>query len=775
MTDIGLNLSLTMASPAAAFGRVVTPAWPVHHVFAYEARNAAFKYSNVQLIEDVGITILEPSLKLQDTLTTDFVFGSEGAWKQATNPITNKSEMTYTMGAVDASFDAQSSFSLGFDQPFYTYIGRGTTPIGATMDNQHVYTVLDVGTETLPSMSGSAVPIRLSFQLGRPAFLQYALPNPDGTDSWYWAPFGQNGIKGQNVPKSEDFFDGSRSIIVQWLPLPSLNMLLVDIAGGRERLILRLDNLAPSIVMNGVTYAYGASLSVVGGPVRLYGMNGRVSFGYYPMRFAKLGTVTSPTEQLPFVYQDDTAIVKFPQAAIPAGCSVTALVSTVDSSGLNVQYVASYTAPDSGDGFATTTPIAPEIFMNIPQTLASIVGGTPITFGLADICGWEEHTWLEKHEQEDPDGGIVGWTIRTEVGVKFWNGSGKWAATGGRHVAVQCARGLTIMDEYGHMVPLNPVTPMWLACTGWAGERTTLTRSDPHRIFDIVVEDRSWQLRRVSCGILPYFDEWCYMAAVRFILNHAGITNDWIDSDIFNGFCTCDYGPNPDGCPHYKLPVGTGANPKMDFSPTTKYFQCIMEIAGMVHEIMWFDQSGMFRRNPYYPGVYNAPYRGTFGQQDSSDPTDIGFCMGLYDKLELEIDTTDQRTVVQARGINPSTHQPYGALANVDDLIPGFTDEIHGFRDPLIMVSRLYDDPVAMNTMVEAALQKCMVPNALVNSGHMFLTTMSILDQYSVQEEGFVINGAINLSLEDFRARWSNNGTSIDMGSSMRGRWLLNL
>ena len=309
---------------------------------------------------------------------------------------------------------------------------------------------------------------------------------------------------------------------------------IVECAGSAARqwprgtLVFRPSRNTP-VYGPGLTYDAAAPLAVTAGKIRVAGCNGVASVQYLPMRFATSGTLTGPVIALPYPLPMRW-FVRSPAAEYdPATQSVAGSLAAVDPSGRLVQYQLTMTSAADSTGFAPLSPVVREVELDIPATYIP-VSSSPAVDISAQIAEIEEHQWF--------DPGTL--TVHSEVGINLDNTNGPYPLLGSAHVAAQYSRGLSVDGVDGAMMPM---------VTGWTGFKTTLTRADPKRRFDLVIAVRSWQLRRSPVGPLPYFDGWCFLAAMHFLANVGAVTDDYLGGQL----TSCAFGINPPGCPHMRL------------------------------------------------------------------------------------------------------------------------------------------------------------------------------------------------------------------------------
>lgn len=785
--DIGIYAQLMIATPGAAFGLAKTPPYAESYPVSFIASQPTAAKAGVRIIPDAGIMFLEPRPYLQNMALSEFTFPAAGTGEYVpssayvlTRDSANGTMMVLqSISTASTQWEMDTVAALIAGEAFFVRLGRGQTDGGAEGQGAATYACyVQVGDDTIPTASPvGGVPVRLWLQDGRAPFLQYATATPDGS-GWTWADYGQNGVISTTISDSSDLFASKgRAFNVAWIPDPDRNQLIVDLAGGTDTLVLTMPNQTPDNAGSGLTYSESPGLVVNPGRLKYFGYNGSASLAIYPMRFQPTGTFTSGDVQLPFVYQGNGSITA-PDASLPAGTSLTYKINP-SATGQAITYTLGLSGPVDGSGLATRTPVIPTVCLWVPPTYyPPYLTSTPTILTERDMSEVDESQWIEYAPTSD---GSFAMCIRTQVGIKFDNSfSGFSGGTNGRHWAVKYERGLTVSID-GNPTPATPLFPF---ITGWTGMKSSVYRADPTRQFDIIIEDRSWPLRRVSQRQLPPFDGWCFLSAIGYMALQGGILPAFISSDFFQ----CAMGPNPAGCPHFKLPVGTGQNPRVSYPPTGQYWQSMMDIAGMVHAVLYFDAGvdpapSTLQIMPYYPGMLQTPNRGLLTTTDYpyGDPQ---WLMTLLQGITGETDTADRRTGVALFGLDPSTNLAQGTYLNVTDL-PG-TDpvtgvawsdwiaSVHGFDDPLVNVSTLNADPNFTAQTAVSALQKVTMPGFFVPFSTWFHPASYVGDQYTIAEPMTVSpSGApLTFSIESKRSTWSALNMSGPPISTYRGRWL---
>lgn len=774
MSGIWLSNSTQIAPGPEAFGWQNTPPYAQRDIPAIIATMPGYQLNGLLAIPEANILCLTPTQLLTPTQSGDYAINTGSGQSQIIDSGTDGATGQQAIALPDASagqnFDFSSTASLYQNSAFFLKVSLSEPAPGATRSSTTNFVTVLVADGTLPNAANGGVPVALVLPYGMPPYLQRAIPNPDGTNTWFWPEGSENVVFSKNISRSEDLWNAvARTLTIEWIPLPSANCLVVRLGPNLDTLVMRGPNVNtvqgdPAYGSSSVTQSAGQTMSVCAGNLRCYGQNGALSFQFLPMRFPTSGTLLSGLIYLPFVYQGN-GFLNLPNSGFPGGTSQTSAFTTVDTTGTIVQYELTLTSEADGSGLAPTTPVVSDIQVLIPGTSAYMTfqGGADLSDNVSEIDERQEVQVVDC-----PGSGSQCLTIETVVGMNLSNYNAFLTGFGGAHVAVSYARNL-ILDG----VPLSePVQFL----TGWTGHDVKASRCDPMRKYDLVLVDKSWQLKRQSVGVLSYLDGWCHLAAHRYCLNQAGILDDFIDPALQ----TCDFGADPANCPHYKLPIGLGTSPRLGFHPETKYWEVLCELASYVHGVIYFDVFGIYHLVPYYPTVYGTPLKASFvsNSEQSSDPNYLDV---MKDGVTLGVDTKDTRTSIGIFGIDPSQNMVQGTFINADDIYGnGWTAVYHGFRDPAIFVTKLAVDPTFTAMFAWSAFERITMPPLTTTHGAFFLTGMFAFDRFYVTEQnpeddhgGYVINGTLECTCESVMSRWSALDPEV-FGTTVMGRWLAN-
>lgn len=782
--NLGLTIKLEVADSAAAFGWQVTPSYE-HPDQMSTMQPSSYTATNCVVDKDLGVLMLSPIPLFQNTMLTDWTTTATlssvdviGAWQQGMDAQTGYKCLSLVNASNTLEWSAESGDILGANQAWYLNITRGLSALTTTTSpNYDVDTVITIagdsssGDVTSEETPANGYPLRLHLPGEKAPFLEYALP--DGSGGWTWEGYGSNGVSGTKISKCSDLFNQSgRRLMIYCIPIPELNSVLVDIGNGAERLVLRGKKLKATYSGNDtVSYQEIDNLSIAAGNIKVTGKNGVATIQYLPLNYSTTGTFSYHQIQLSFIYQNN-GVIDLSSSVGHSGETYQYYINKLDDVGNLVGYDLYLSGP------GTTSPFIPAIYVKFPATYDNSYVNDVMEFTEADISDIEEYEELIENPSSDQDGPLDGWTIVRKVGITFNNAYGQFAATGGRHWACRYSRALTYYDEdSGQMVPFSDYIPF---LTGYFGESTSIERLDPNRKFHVVLEDKSWMLKRVAGKVQDYQDGRCYQAVMRYEAEMAGIAPYYISQDPYLGFGSCEYVANPEGCTHYKLPIGTAINPSFSFSPESKYWDNIMRVAGMVHEVVAFDNYGVLCRFPYYDYINNqAPYKGTFLTTDNTtDPNDSSFLMGMpsSSSLKLYANTFNRRTDVTVVGINPQNGERIVSHINADTIMgQGWSETYHGFRDSQYIASRVFTDANTVNTVMASLLGKCLVSSISVEFPTHFLPNLWVLNKVNVEESDYTINGTIPIVITRISRRYSNTGTEILLDGSVTGRWFYNV
>jgi hypothetical protein len=796
--DLGLGINLQIADAGAFYGWVNTPEF-VHPDQMNHLLEAEYESYGIKIDKDLGVLMLQPLPFYQDTSlsnwTTTAVIGStpvSNAWQQGTDATTNCACLSMVNSTNGLTWNALSDDSLTENQAWYLAISRGLSSVSSTTSSNYGYDVDTYVTIGIGSSSGSAgindtpdngYPIKIHMPADKQVFVEYA--TPDGSGGWVWGGYGTNGIYGTNISKCSDLFNQSgRQLSIYCIPIPDLNCCLIDIGNGAERIVIRGKGLKPVYAGNNqITYSDVTNFSVAAGQIQVNGTNGMATVQYFPLYYSNSGLFYYKQIQLSFQYQNN-AVIDLSSSVIPDGVTCNYVIGTLDDTGNLVGYELSI-AGDSviSDTISSVSPFIPCVYVKFPATYDNAYVSESLVLTESDISEVYETEELVENPSQDVDGLLDMWWVKRSARFRLTNSVGQWASLPkGRHYAAQYSRGLLYGDSNGYMLPVLPEYPQNLFMTGYVGEDSDINRNDPFRTFDLALVDRAHMpLQRVQCGIQPYLDGYCYQAACRFLMEAAGITPAWLSQDPYYGWGSCSMTPNPSGCTHFKLPIGTALDPSMSIDPRTPYFNAIAKILGLVHEVFSCNPSGVFVRVPYNDYIYNqSPIRGTFFTGDSGEPDSDTFLMGMpnWSSLTVSSNTEHMRTGIEVVGLNPNTGERIVSVLQADSVMgTGWSKSNIGFRHNQVLISRMFTDADTVNTVAQSALSKALVPAINVSWPTHFLPNFWVLDNVYISEPSLDTTGLgtmFPVTVLKIDRRYINHGGTIELSGTASGRYLQN-
>ncbi len=188
-------------------------------------------------------------------------------------------------------------------------------------------------------------------------------------------------------------------------------------------------------------------------------------------------------------------------------------------------------------------------------------------------------------------------------------------------------------------------------CT-WEAERAGPTRST----LKITCDDRSKQAREQFAVNLPFFDGWCHLGAMKYLLREAGYPESILDMpatsgsiDTFEGGCFdghADTDSNVDDFTHAQLPLAIlgVSEPCFNFSMGTPLWSCMQRVREFTNWYLYADHEGDI--------VFRAPKEVLSGgvKQTFVEVDEIGNFNEITNSVRVSLDTTDMRNGVYMQG-----------------------------------------------------------------------------------------------------------------------------
>ena len=83
-------------------------------------------------------------------------------------------------------------------------------------------------------------------------------------------------------------------------------------------------------------------------------------------------------------------------------------------------------------------------------------------------------------------------------------------------------------------------------------------------------------------------------------------------------------------------------------------------------------------------------------------------------------------------GVDPATGQVQASYLSADNVYPGFTRSVQGFREPAVDTSNLFVDPTFTAGYAGAALQRALLPTVFCEASCEFLPGLYALDRVQI-------------------------------------------
>lgn len=377
------------------------------------------------------------------------------------------------------------------------------------------------------------------------------------------------------------------------------------------------------------------------GNIRVVTQGSSMRFGYYPLRYPNPITLTkSPTkltgEQVQNTAQAQTTVNA--RTATPPNQTTTTTFATQDG----IAYTATVTASnvDSGDTLGAGSPARISDFtVYIPPTWTNAADGNPDgRIGELGLMRVDSMSLCDDVAQ----------TITYSANLTANNYKGAYNGSYGRFAST-----LDLSNGY-----------QWVRqCTGILGGKSGIhiTREDPQRIMQTPFGDK-WEQLCVPLNQEVDFDGWAWCAAMRFLLNAAGIHDMWLTFLPYWPPGVADA-----SCPYYTLKRGSGLRPASLHYRQEIIWSICQEICQMLSGIdpitalpipyyMGFDTLGNWHCEPLSfvsmqpSAFYSTRANATGGVQ--------------IERIEVFTSVADMRSSIDLFGIDPRsnellyTHQP---------------------------------------------------------------------------------------------------------------------
>ena len=701
---LALTADIVTMSPHAMFGLTTSPAYIVHDRFDEVFDQQAVNKTDVYIDKNARVLTAAPRTRVRDfclndptTATFTAVTGGASITDTVLDPQTGKRIVLFDDATKDAQFKIAAATAWSLDFGWCFKFVRGVAAADATHDRDHIY--LDLVMDSVDSsvkdpVHTSGISFRLRVRHGEPFILEVSR---DHGTTW------QEMTRSKEVPDTEKYLEThDRTLNIVFLPYRSKNVLSIYINHDIDMSVsLPDDAVLPDVMF------------------KVSGMNGKTLTAFYEIVYPTSWSVESASKDIGFVPTTEPSertipdIVSNPMA-FPIQCTVN-IVCYPDPVLLNnwKWKLTGTNAPYSGSGegltFSYYTPVIDAAEIEWPPQEYHSYTDTPVNLNPRRVT--ESHTF---------DMNTL--TITRSASITCDNHHAIWSPDlDGKRVsgvrAVSIARGWNGDNQIG--------------LVGWLGETNRYSRSDPHQEVTFNVFDRSFPVNRRVCSVLPPLDGWCINAAIRFLAGKGSITQSAMAS-----IPNCATGPNPSGCNHYKLPVGSGVSPRMKPNPTSPLWQEMRRIASMYKYILGFSETGDLLFYPYDIDQFDTvdtifsiyPGRNADGSPMLNEFTG---------SFETVCSVSDVKSRVTLIGIDPVTWQPlYVNNASKENSIvfnqadPAFL----GFYDEWVDIDPVYTNLVFMQDFANRMSQQTSIPALNVEFQLYLNPYLKLLDKIMVYE-----------------------------------------
>lgn len=710
-----------IANPLYAYGLQRTP-----NQMRYDAMDAvfwssAFSAEGLAFEAKTRTVILNPvplqiptskSLWQFNPTDSDPTKDTSGKWREIVDSATSLTILEMPDATSGRGFWATSLFDLTENAGFFLNIYRSEAGRDAVRSPADLYTQILIA-------DGVIGGLRLSFAFGLPPILEVLTQMADGS-----AVFAEVARAADQIPDCAAYLAslGDSTLRLRVLPLVSEGAIVIEIGPGDAQLVLRMDGV-----------------SLPAGPLTIDGMNGVARIQYLPMRFNPIGSVISS------VKDHGTALLLPPQTS--CDCAQTADASVAVECevlyGTQERYALTIDATDSidedeGSGLAMQTAVVRSVSIYFPGVTYNDWSSTLVEMNMRRVS-----------ERLRFDLASLSYTQSADITCD--NHYGQWTGASGYRAGYL---------EAG----INGDN--WRRITGWVAG-ISQSRSDPARETTFRLLGKEHWLQRRAVGECPPFDGWDIYAAVRFLCQKGGITDDFMTTIPYTEFGR--------GAPsdYYHLPVGTGLTGDLiQFDPRTKIWDALQQLARKVRGYIGFDCYGYLR---FYR--WSAQYLGQWMQAFDVVPgaTEDGLLYNqLKEQFNAQVDLSDIRSDIVVGAIDPFTFLPIFGHIHNESVVTNLADpSFLGNEDAYIEISPLLFDPESQNETLESLAYQASLPGLTVGLTGYFQRQLFPLDVITVNE-GYALGGLYPFYIVGMDSNYGINERSFFGASQIQGKWLLN-
>lgn len=679
---------------------------------AYASQNVFLEPStNVLMLQPTPLQV--PTARAQWTFPSAAAFGTgetNTAWHEVTDSSSGLTVLEMPDSHAGRAFVATSQFALTEDGGFFLNIYRSEAASNAARSPGGFFTQLLLA-------DGIIGGLRLTLAYGQPPILEVQT----SVDSHHAPVFVEVARAADTMPDCEAFLAGvgDRTFRLRVLPLASEGAIVIDFQGGGT-LVFRL-----------------GGVFLPPGPLTVRGVNGTVRVQYLPMRFAPFGAMLSS------IKEHGTAIVNDPvclaDAASEGGGAAVTVECTV-MNGTQTQYALTLSATGNVDasGFATLTPLVRSVTIFLPGSTYNDTVSREVIMN-------------PRRVRESLRFDLATLSYSQSADITCDNHYGQWTGASGYRAGLLEAG---INGDNWRRITGHVISPRQ-------------TRSDPVRETIFRLEGKEHWLKRRAVGEMGPLDGWDIFAAVRFLCQKGGITDDYMTTIPYT------YPGRGTDTPYYHLPVGTGYNGDLfQFDPRTKIWDALQQVARKVRGYIGFDCFGYLR---FYR--WSAEWLGAWMQVFDVVPGSYNGNL-LYNQMKnaasSSVDLSDVRSDITLGAIDPFTFLPVFGHAHNESVVTDITDpSFLGNEDAYIEINPLLFDPGMQQETLDALQYQTSLPGLSVDLQAYFQHRLFPLDIITVSE-GYLLGGIYPFYVLSMDSEYGINEQAHFGGTTLTGRWALN-
>lgn len=382
--------------------------------------------------------------------------------------------------------------------------------------------------------------------------------------------------------------------------------------------------------------------------------------------------------------------------------------TTYELDGTNIRYALNVTNDTSitGGNFADTTASLRAVTVNLPEVLrvhnGQIVELYPEEVVVQQNLNIEDLSIICSATLKFNNFSEISHLHDLGAPDLYW---GEWASTHGL-IAVTIE---TLVDYYNTNGTLDSTTGWQTVFTGYGNVSNTISTGHPGT-FTMQCSGRELAMMSPKFAI-PWMDAWNEYYVAAYLANICGVKKGTVgDSDLYfrEMVPTDPYSDSPNGNAYF-LPIGSGGNPLMRFSPGSRPWQILGKIGQQNGFIRYFDAFGTFHWEPFRPDPV-APEMVFFVNHNGNQPQLFSPTEAVFHGV-VQRDITQSRTSLLLIGINApgalwepivchrgDSEAVYDAGSSIwDPTLPNF----QGFENPDIIVDNQFANPDYANNAAD--------------------------------------------------------------------------